>query len=114
MAHALMALVGGTDTSKNVPLNFREAWDHADITERNLWRDAIKKEFKDMIDRKVWRNHKKNDVPKNRRLIGNKWIFRIKNDGRHRARLCAIGYTQVAGVDFQDNFAPASVKVFPA
>ena len=59
MAHALMALVGGTDTSKNVPLNFREAWDHADITERNLSRDAIKKEFKDMIDRKVWRNHKK-------------------------------------------------------
>ena len=33
-------------------------------------------------------------------------IFRIKNDGRHRARLCAIGYTQVAGIDFQDNFAP--------
>ena len=32
--------------------------------------------------------------------------FRIKNDGRHRARLCAIGYTQVAGIDHQDNFAP--------
>ena len=29
-----------------------------------------------------------------------------KNDGRHRARLWAIGYSQIAGVDYQDNFAP--------
>ena len=33
-----------------------------------------------------------------------KWVFRVKNNKRHRAQLCAIGYTQVAGVDFQDNF----------
>ena len=33
-------------------------------------------------------------------------MFRIKNDGRHRARLCALGYTQIAGIDHQDNFAP--------
>ena len=45
-------------------------------------------------------------VPENRRLIGTKWVFRIKNDGRHRSRLCATGYTQVAGVDFQENYAP--------
>ena len=105
MTQTLMALVGGTDTSKEVPLTFRDAWDHPDIAERKLWRDAIRKEFKDMLDRKVWRNYTKSRVPKDRRLIGNKWIFRVKNDGRHRARLCAIGYTQVAGVDFQDNFA---------
>ena len=30
----------------------------------------------------------------------------MKNNGRHSAPLCAIGYTQVAGLDFQDNFAP--------
>ena len=28
MIHGLMALVGGTDTTKSVPLTFREAWDH--------------------------------------------------------------------------------------
>ena len=54
----------------------------------------------------VWRNYKKNIVPENRIIINNKWVFRIKNDGRHRARLCSIGYTQVAGVDHQENFAP--------
>ena len=106
MTQTLMALVGGTDTSKEVPLHFRDAWDHPDIAERKLWRDAIRKEFKDMLDRKVWRNYTKSRVPKDRRLIGNKWIFRVKNDGRHRAGLCAIGYSQIAGGDYQDNFAP--------
>ena len=106
VAHGLMALVGGTDTSKEIPLTFREAWDHADPVERKLWREAIRKEFRDMIRRQVWRHHRKRDVPSNRRLISNKWVFRIKNDGRHRARLCAIGYTQIAGIDHQDNFAP--------
>ena len=101
-----MALVGGTDTSKEVPLTFREAWDHEDPTERKLWREAIRKEFHDMIRRGVWRDFKTSQVPKDRRLIGCKWVFRIKNDGRHRARLCALGYTQIAGIDHQDNFAP--------
>ena len=57
MTQTLMALVGGTDTSKEVPLHFKDAWDHPDIAERKLWRDAIRKEFKDMLDRKVWRNY---------------------------------------------------------
>ena len=43
VAHALMALVGGTDTSQEVPLTFREAWDHHYETERILWREAIRK-----------------------------------------------------------------------
>ena len=105
-AETILALVGGTDTSADVPTTFDEAWNHPDPTERKLWREAIRKEFRDMIRRGVWRHHSKSKVAADRRIIGCKWIFRIKNDGRHRARLCAIGYTQVAGVDYQDNFAP--------
>ena len=105
-AETVLALIGGTDSSADVPLTFQEAWYHEDPVERKLWREAIRKEFHDMIKRGVWRNHRKSEVAENRRIIGCKWIFRVKNDGRHRARLCAIGYTQVAGVDFQDNFAP--------
>ena len=65
MTHALMALVGGTDDSKNIPNTFDEAWNHEDLTERELWREAIRKELSDMIKRKVWRQFKKIDVPKN-------------------------------------------------
>lgn len=31
------------------PKNFREAWDHPDEEQRDKWREAIRKEFKDMI-----------------------------------------------------------------
>ena len=105
-AETLLSLIGGTDTSREVPQTFQEAWWHEDENERKLWREAIRKEFHDMIKRGVWRRHQKSRIPRDRRLIGCKWVFRIKNDGRHRARLCAIGYTQVAGLDFTDNFAP--------
>ena len=39
-------------------------------------------------------------------MIGCKWVFKIKRDGTYRARLVALGYSQVPGVDFTDNFAP--------
>ena len=45
-------------------------------------------------------------MPSNRRLIGCKWIFKIKRDGTYRARLVALGYSPELDVDFTDNFAP--------
>ena len=37
-----------------------------------------------------------------------KWVFKIKKDGTHCACLVAKGYNQLAGVDFQYNFAPVT------
>ena len=61
------------------PKTFREAWDHPDKEERKKWREAIRKEIWDMINRNVWRHMKKRDVPPERRLVGSKWVFKIKN-----------------------------------
>ena len=74
--------------------------------ERGKWREAITKELYCMENKTVWRTMLKMDVPRNRRLIGCKWVFKIKIDGTYRARLVALGYSQVPGVDFTDNFAP--------
>ena len=49
--------------------------------------------------------------PENRRLIGNKWVFKIKTDGTYRARLVALGYSQIPGIDYTDNFAPVAHDV---
>jgi len=61
------------------PKTFDEAWNHPDP---------------------------KRDIPEGRRLVGCKWVFKIKRNGVYRARLVALGYSQIPGVDFQDNYAP--------
>jgi hypothetical protein len=88
------------------PSTFEEAWWHPDPNERKHWREAIKKEFHDMIVRGVWRKVKVNEMPEGRRAIGNKWIYKKKKNGVYRARLVALGYSQVPGVDFFDNYSP--------
>ena len=64
-----------------------------------------------MISRGVWRKTDRKRIPDNRRLIGNKWVFKIKRDGTYRARLDAVGYSQIPGIDYTDNFAPVAHDV---
>ena len=47
----------------------------------------------------VWRVIKKADVPENRRLLGAKWVFKVKENGIFKARLVAKGFSQIPGVD---------------
>ena len=93
------------------PKTFQEAWHSPIEEERNKWQAAIWKEIRSMINRGVWRKIDKMKIPENRRLIGNKWVFKIKRDGTYRERLVALGYSQIPGVDFTDNFAPVAHDV---
>jgi hypothetical protein len=50
-------------------------------------------------------------LPPDRRPLKNKWVFRIKRDEagnitRYKARLCACGYNQIAGLDYKEIFSP--------
>ena len=58
-----------------------------------------------MVDREVWRKTGRKKIPNDRKLIGNKWVFKIKRDGTYWARLMTLGYSQIPGVDYTDNFA---------
>ena len=51
-------------------------------------------------------------IPDGRKPIGNKWVLKIKRDGRYCARLVCLGYTQVPGIYFQDNFGFLKLKHF--
>ena len=104
-------LISAVTSWPTEPKTFQEAWHYPIENERNSWRAAMRKDIKSMIDRGVWRKTDRKKIPNNRRLNGNKWVFKIKRDGTYRARFVALGYSQIPGVDYTNNFAPVSHDV---
>lgn len=90
------------------PIKFEEAWNHPDIMQREKWQTAIKKEFEDLNKRNFWRIINKHP---NMRTIKLKRVFKIKSDSTYRARLCALGYMQVSGLDYSDIHSPVLHEV---
>ena len=104
-------LISAVTLGPTDPKTFKEAWHSPYEKERDNWSAAIRKEIRSMIERGVWRNTDRKRILNNRRHIGNKWMFKIKRDGTYRARLVALGYSQIPGVDYTDNFAPVAHDV---
>ena len=104
-------LISAVRSGPTEPKTFQEAWHYPIENDRNNWRTTIRKGNKSMINRGVWRKTDRAQIPKNRRLIGNKWVFKIKRDGTYKARLVALGYSQIPGVDYTDNVAPVAHDV---
>ncbi|GJR68712.1 hypothetical protein Tco_0014777 [Tanacetum coccineum] len=74
------------------------------------WVEAMQEELLQFELQKVWILV---DLPKGKRPIGLKWIFKNKTDERgivirNKARLVAQGHTQEEGIDYDDIFAPVA------
>ena len=104
-------LISAVASGPTEPKTFQDAWYSPGEEEKENWQIAIRKEIRSMINRVVWRKIDRAKIPENRRLIGNKWVFKIKRDGTYRARLVALGYSQIPGIDYTDNFAPVAHDV---
>ena len=51
------------------------------------------------------------DCPQDYRLVGYRWVFKVKRNGVYHARLVAKGFSQIPGMDFTDNYSPVANDV---
>ena len=59
-----------------------------------------------MLDMCVWRDVKRRDHPNDLRLVGCRWVFKVKRNGVYCARLVVKGFSQIPGMDFSENYSP--------
>ncbi|GJV88589.1 putative ribonuclease H-like domain-containing protein [Tanacetum coccineum] len=74
------------------------------------WIEAMQEELLQFKLQEVWTLV---ELPKRKRAIGTKWVFRNKKDEKgivikNKARLVAQGYTQEEGIDYDEVFAPVA------
>ncbi|GKV14824.1 hypothetical protein SLEP1_g25638 [Rubroshorea leprosula] len=89
-------------TKEGEPKNFQEVQSYKD---KNGWMKAMQEEMNSL--------HKNNTyelvtLPKGRKPLKNKWVFKLKKDGdkivRYKARLVVKGFSKKKGIDFDEIF----------
>jgi hypothetical protein len=74
------------------------------------WRRAMLEEMRQIEANRTWDLV---DPPAGCRLVGLKWVYKVKKDEhaavvKHKARLVARGFVQREGIDFEEVFAPVA------
>ena len=75
--------------------------------DRSKWELAMDDEMKSLQSNETWDLC---ELPKGKKVLHNKWVFRIKQEAdgskRYKARLVAKGFQQKYGIDYTDVFTP--------
>jgi Reverse transcriptase (RNA-dependent DNA polymerase) len=87
------------------PENYREAMKSANA---GKWRQACEEEYNMLMGYHTWDLVEK---PNDANIVGSRWVLRVKRDNigdinKFKSRVVAQGYSQIAGVDFQETFSP--------
>ncbi|GKB75211.1 copia LTR rider [Tanacetum coccineum] len=104
MAAYAFAIAEEEDTHE--PITFQEA---INSSEKDEWVRAMEEEMSSLKKNHTWELV---DQPPGQKLVSCKWLYKIKEgiEGvqkpRYKARLVARGFTQRAGIDYNEVFSP--------
>ncbi|KAH9404346.1 hypothetical protein TYRP_000167 [Tyrophagus putrescentiae] len=104
-AHLNDYVCGKTEESQPEPQSYSEAIASDEAEE---WTEAMTEE---------WSSFEKHrtgdivDVPPGKKVVKGKWVFKSKTEpengkSKKKARYVACGYSQVAGIDYEETFSP--------
>ncbi|GJV17432.1 retrotransposon protein, putative, ty1-copia subclass [Tanacetum coccineum] len=102
---AAYAFVAAEEEDTHEPLTYQEA---VACEDSSKWKAAIKEEMDSLRKNKTWELV---DHPAGQKLVSCKWRFKIKEgiEGvqkpRYKARFVARGFTQKAGIDYNEVFS---------
>ncbi|GJY12245.1 retrotransposon protein, putative, ty1-copia subclass [Tanacetum coccineum] len=103
---AAYAFAAAEEEDTHEPLTYQEA---VACEDSSKWKAAMEEEMDSLRKNKTWELV---DHPAGQKLVSCKWLFKIKEgiEGvqkpRYKARLVARGFTQRAGIDYNEVFSP--------
>ncbi|KAI3522492.1 hypothetical protein L1887_00319 [Cichorium endivia] len=107
------------DQTEEIEIPPEELWMIQDVEEpstyrqakvKHEWVTAMKEELISIEKNDTW---KLVELPKGRKAIGLKWVYKVKRDPngkilKYKARIVAKGYVQKQGIDYEEVFAPVA------
>jgi Reverse transcriptase (RNA-dependent DNA polymerase)/gag-polypeptide of LTR copia-type/GAG-pre-integrase domain len=82
------------------------SWDEVmSSPDRPDWMRSIHEEYNSHQENHTWDLVSIDEVPKEHNILDGKWVFRLKSDGRKKARWVARGFQQKYGIDYHETFA---------
>lgn len=92
---------------ENDPKSMQEAKQRSDWTH---WKNAINDEYQSLINNNTWTLC---ELPTDRKPVACKWVFKLKRKAngeidKYKARLVARGFSQRAGFDYNETYAPVA------
>eukprot|EP01018_Ginkgo_biloba_P038757 Gb_28556 [translate_table: standard] len=81
-----------------------------------IWIDVMQIEYNALLKNQTWHLV---DLPQGKHAINCKWVYKtkFKVDGtidKHKARLVTKGFAQIEGIDYEETFAPTTIRILPS
>ena len=88
---------------EQIPNTFKEAMS---LPKAAYWKEAADKEIQSLEKHGVYELVPMSFVPSSQKVVGTRWVNKIKADGTFKSRLVVQGWSQVPGIDYGGTFAP--------